>query len=602
MAKDVFILDGEQSDFARNIEREGGGLFELFMTETLTTLTARHAALLAAAINAVETRQSWSPFRDSPSGKFHPPGKAEAGKAAFEAQLDQPFDLDQPGIVGRSGAEVSPFTRQPLGITYPVSEPATLVAAADAAMAGWRKVAPETRTALCIEMAMQIYDRNFEMAHSVMHVAGQSYTQAFSGSGPNALDRGIEALAYATKAMRDVLPSARWERSFGREEVALDKIYTLMPRGVGLVICCASFPTWNAYPAMFASLATGNPVIVKPHPIAILPMAIVVQQCRRVLAEYGCDPDLVTLAVDTLDAPVAQLFIDEPAVQIIDFTGSPRFGGYLERSVTGKLLFTETAGINSVVVESCHDLATTATAIARATSLFSAQMCTSPQNVYVPKQGLLTTEGHKSFDEVAAAIVVAIDSIAAQLALAAGIMGAIQAESSCQIVHGIEARVEAHADAHILRRPVPYPHPDFPDARTMTPLVVALPAGNDMLYAEEHFGPVLFVIAAENGDTAVAEATALARRHGAISSYLYSTDNDFITRSLEAYAEAGMNLSINLHGPMWANFAAAYSDYHVTGLNPAGNACLADLAFVAGRFRIVQHRRPAATKDGADAA
>ena len=42
------------------------------------------------------------------------------------------------------------------------------------------------------------------------------------------------------------------------------------------------------------------------------------------------------------------------------------------------------------------------------------------------------------------------------------------------------------------------------------------------------------------------------------------------------------------------NFAAAYSDYHVTGLNPAGNACLADLAFVASRFRIVQRRRPAA--------
>jgi hypothetical protein len=41
------------------------------------------------------------------------------------------------------------------------------------------------------------------------------------------------------------------------------------------------------------------------------------------------------------------------------------------------------------------------------------------------------------------------------------------------------------------------------------------------------------------------------------------------------------------------NFAAAYSDYHVTGLNPAGNASLTDLAFVAGRFRITQSRRPA---------
>jgi hypothetical protein len=40
------------------------------------------------------------------------------------------------------------------------------------------------------------------------------------------------------------------------------------------------------------------------------------------------------------------------------------------------------------------------------------------------------------------------------------------------------------------------------------------------------------------------------------------------------------------------NFAAAYSDYHVTGLNPAGNATLTDLAFVASRFRITQVRAP----------
>jgi hypothetical protein len=113
---------------------------------------------------------------------------------------------------------------------------------------------------------------------------------------------------------------------------------------------------------------------------------------------------------------------------------------------------------------------------------------------------------------------------------------------------------------------------------------------------------VLFVIAADKGDSAVEEATRLARQNGAISSYLYSTDEAFIHRALDAYMESGMNLSINMHGAMWANFAAAYSDYHVTGLNPAGNACLADLAFVAGRFRIVQNRRPAPLKAGSDAA
>ena len=566
------------------------------MTESLEALTARHAPTLESAIDAVNSRKSWSPFRDSPSAKFHSPGAPEAGKAAFEAHLGRPFDLDQPGETGRSGEEVSPFTRRPLDIEYPVSDPAALISAAQIAREDWRRLAYETRIALCLEMAQRLYARNFEMAHSVMHVAGQSYTQAFSGSGPNALDRGIEALAYAAKAMRDVLPAARWGRTFGKENISLDKRYTLVSRGIGLVICCASFPTWNAYPAMFASLATGNPVIVKPHPIAILPMAIVVQECRKILSEYGCDPNLVTLAIDTLDAPVAQRFIDDPAVQIVDFTGSPRYGSHLERTVTGKLLFTETAGINSVVLESCDDLAATATAIARATCLFSAQMCTSPQNIYVPAGGIKTADGHRTIEEVASALVEAIDNIADKPSVAAGIMGAVQAEASCEVVRQLEERAAQDPDAQILRRPTPYPHPDYPDARTMTPLVVARPSGNAALYAEEHFGPVMFVIAAPDGDAAVAEATALARQHGAISSYLYSTDEAFIDRSLDAYATSGMNLSINLHGAMWANFAAAYSDYHVTGLNPAGNACLADLAFVAGRFRIVQSRRPAAAE------
>lgn len=553
------------------------------LSDRRAALIARHTPMIDAAIAAVETRKAWSPFKDSPSTKIHGPAKPAAGKAAFEAQLNHPFDLNQPGLTGHVGEEVSPYTQLPLGITYPVSEPQALIDAAHAAWPDWRTADPELRIALCAEMAQRLYDTNFEMAHAVMHVAGQSYTQAFSGSGPNALDRGIEALAFAAKAMRAVAPRATWNRDFAGEAVALDKTYVLVPRGIGLVICCASFPTWNAYPAMFASLATGNPVIVKPHPIAILPMAIVVRQCRRVLADHGFDPNLITLAVDTLAEPVAQILIDHPAIQIVDFTGSPRYGSHLERTVTGKLLFTETAGVNSVVIESVADLDAVARAIARSSSLFSAQMCTSPQVLYVAPA---------LADAFGQALVEQIDAIAADSAQAAGIMGAIQGDVSLKAVADVRAAIETRKDVRVLREAAPYAHPQFPTARTLTPLVVAVAGSAPDLYAEEHFGPVLFVVSMD-GETAVREATDLARTHGAISTYLYSTDEAFIDRATPLYEAAGANLSINLTGAMWINFAAAYSDYHVTGLNPAGNACLADAAFVASRFRIVQRRRPA---------
>ncbi len=49
-------------------------------------------------------------------------------------------------------------------------------------------------------------------------------------------------------------------------------------------------------------------------------------------------------------------------------------------------------------------------------------------------------------------------------------------------------------------------------------------------------------------------------------------------------------MGVNLIRQLPINFTAAFSDFHVTGLNPAGNACLTDLAFVASRFRVVQSK------------
>lgn len=36
-----------------------------------------HSVLLAAAIDAVETRRNWRPFKDSSSGRFYATGKAD---------------------------------------------------------------------------------------------------------------------------------------------------------------------------------------------------------------------------------------------------------------------------------------------------------------------------------------------------------------------------------------------------------------------------------------------------------------------------------------------------------------------------------------------
>ena len=560
-------------------ERAGLDLFE------------RHAAALTGAVTACRERGYFTLFPETPDRHRGGDAARANGLAGFQAQLGNAFQLDQPGTLDRVAGEVSPYTLEPLGIDYPRADIEVLYASARAAMGAWSGVAPRARLGVCMEVVDRLYERTFELAQAVMHTAGQSAPMSYAGSGTNALDRGVEALAYAHQAMLDVPPEALWERRFGSTTIRLRKRYRLVPRGVTVCFACATFPTWNAYPAMLASLATGNAVIVKPHPTAILPMALAVRIFRDVLAEAGFDPNLVTLCVDTVEVPIGKVLVRHPQTAVVDFTGSARFGAWVEENAHPALCFTETSGVNTVVVESVDALEPVLKSLATTMSLFSAQMCTSPQNVYVPADGVRHAGGRLSAPEFGEALADAIASIGRDPKRAGPIMAALQSPATVSLVDRCAA--EGRERGRVLLESAPYAHAEFPDARTRTPLLLAVDAGAHELYGEERFGPIGFVIRARDRDDALAQAATDARRGGGITAFAYSTDREFLARAVDAYSASGAQLTCNLTGPMPLNFAAAYSDYHVSGLNPAGNATLTDLAFVAARFRITQSREPA---------
>ena len=79
--------------------------------------------------------------------------------------------------------------------------------------------------------------------------------------------------------------------------------------------------------------------------------------------------------------------------------------------------------------------------------------------------------------------------------------------------------------------------------------------------------------------------------HGALTLSVYSTSDDVIAQAIDVAEDVGVALSINLTGGVFVNQSAAFSDFHGTGANPAANAALTDAAYVANRFRVVQHRR-----------
>ncbi len=546
----------------------------------MSDLFEAHRAQLEAAVAAARTRGFWSAFSES-ARSYGEAGPGE-GKAAFDALLGKPFDLDQPAT-GRVGEETSPYGLT-LGITYPSADVDTLVKAAEAAATGWAAAAVEARVGVALEILKRINQASFLIAHAVEHTTGQAFAMAFQAGGPHAQDRALEAVAYAYEEMSRVPAQALWEKPAGRSMLRLEKSFTIVPRGVGLVIGCATFPTWNGYPAIFADLVTGNAVIVKPHPGAVLPLAITIQIGRAVLREQGFDPNVLLLAADRLDAPLTKALAERPEIGIVDYTGSSVFGGWLRDTLRGKLLFTEEAGVNSIVIESTDNFAGMCQNIAFSLSLYSGQMCTAPQAILVPKDGILTDAGRKSFDEVALALIAAIDALLGDPARAAAVLGAIQNPAT------VERVAKARGLGRVLRDSAALDGP----ARTATPLVLGVDASDEAAYLEERFGPISFIVATDDAEQAVTIASTAAKQKGAITAALYSTDEAFISKAAPAYARAGVALSLNLTGGIYVNQSAAFSDYHVSGANPAGNACLTDAAFVANRFNILCVRRPAA--------
>jgi phenylacetic acid degradation protein paaN len=349
----------------------------------------------------------------------------------------------------------------------------------------------------------------------------------------------------------------------------------------------STFPTWNGYPGIFASLVTGNPVIVKPHPATILPLALFVETARSVLSEAGLDPNLVLLAVDTPEEPITKQLVGHDAVRIVDYTGGSGFGRWLEENVHQALVFTEKSGVNSVVIDSTDDLRGMLRNLSVSTTMYSGQMCTTPQNVFVPRGGITVAGEHVSFDEVATGLAGAIEGLLADDERAADVLGAIKSDAT------VERVAAAGETGRVLLESRSVKNPAFPTAVVKTPVVVEVDAADTAAYMTEVFGPVVYVVATDSTEQSLAIATTSALERGAITWLVYTTDEDVAEAAENAAVEAGVSIAFNLTGGLFVNQSAAFSDFHVTGANPAGNASLTDPAFVAGRFRVVGVRKPA---------
>lgn len=560
-------------------------------------LTEKHRPTLDQALDAIRTRAYWSPHPEHP--KAYGESAPADGLAAFQALRGTRIDLDQPGTDGWTGGETSPYGPE-LGVEYPHADIDVLLPAMRAGMGAWRAAGPETRALVSLEILARISARTHEFAHAVMHTSGQAFMMAFQAGGPHAQDRGLEAVAYAYREQTRTPDDADWSKPQGkRDPLELRKSFTSAPRGISLLIGCNTFPTWNGYPGLFASLATGNPVLVKPHPRAVLPLALTVLVAREVLTEAGFDPNLVALAAERPGEGIAKTLAVRPEIKIIDYTGSTAFGDWLETNARQAQVYTEKAGVNTVVVDSTDDYKGMLANLAFSLSLYSGQMCTTPQNLLIPRDGITTDAGPKSYDEVVADLAASVSGLLGDDARANGLLGAL-------VNPDVRGRLDGAAslgDVALASREIA--NPDFPDAVVRTPVIVKSDgsrkqwdpaAGGDTSeapYLAECFGPVSFAVAVDSTEEGLELLRRTVRDKGAMTVGAYTTSAQTERAVEDVCLEELAQLSLNLTGGVYVNQTAAFSDFHGSGGNPAANAALCDAAFVANRFRTVEVRRQA---------
>lgn len=540
---------------------------------------------LEAAYAAQKSRTYFAAWPESPRA-YAEDGMAQ-GLSAFQSLLTQNFtELLQDGSEGWIGDEVSPYLMTGLGIQYPKFAPAVLMVNAKSAQKIWSKTSSDVRASILMDALDRVSLRFFEIAYATMHTTGQSFMMSFQASGPHANDRALEVLSMAYHELNRFPSEVTWVKNMGKFDLTLQKNYKAIPKGIALVIGCSTFPTWNTVPGLFGSLMTGNASIVKPHPKSVLPIAIVVAEMQKALVAAGLPASVVQLGVDTLDHPITKELAEDSAVKLIDYTGGSAFGDYIE-SLQGKTVFTEKAGVNSVILDSVADANAVFGNLAFAASLYSGQMCTAPQNIFVSAAGVKTAEGILSYDDVVAGIANAVKGLAENPKMGAGTLGAIQNDVTSARVKSVEAA----ASSNVALASMNIVNPEFPDARTASPTVISVDAADVKSWKHECFGPIVFVVKTESAAHSLDLTVACADELGAITCSCYSTDDQFMSHVEDAMNEVFTPVSFNFTGAAFVNQHAAFSDFHVTGGNPSGNASFTDSQYVNRRFVWVGNRK-----------
>ena len=138
-------------------------------------IVSKHAEALAEIRQALTDRSYYSRYPESPSPRVYGESAAADGLAAYESHLHSPYaaQLAAAGAETFVGSEVSPYGPT-LGVSYPVFDVDAGLAAARAAIPGWRDAGALTRASVCLEIVDEINARSRSRTPSCTRPANRS--------------------------------------------------------------------------------------------------------------------------------------------------------------------------------------------------------------------------------------------------------------------------------------------------------------------------------------------------------------------------------------------------------------------------------------------
>jgi succinate-semialdehyde dehydrogenase/glutarate-semialdehyde dehydrogenase len=321
-------------------------------------------------------------------------------------------------------------------------------------------------------------------------------------------------LWFAEQAKRvygDILPSPR-----------ADQRFMVLRQPVGVV---AAITPWN-YPVsmltrkLAPALAAGCTMVLKPAEAT--PLCAV--ETFKILQQAGVPDGVLNLVTGQDPQPIGEVFIQDPRVRKITFTGSTAVGKMLAAGAGQQMkrISLELGGHAPFIVFKDADPVHAAKGAAAVKFLNTGQACISPNRIFVHRE---------SMDAFLGELVPRVTRLRAGNGLEEGVgVGPLINEQAVrkvdqQVQDAIAKGAELLCGGHRLAED------GLERGAFFAPTVLANVTPDMLIYREETFGPVAPIVSYGDDDDVIAMAN---DTHYGLAAYLYTNDIATAMRSFEA--------------------------------------------------------------------